>query len=163
MTHAFQFGKRQSWKPDLSSNRKADETALFLVYRLYLRPNAVPSRWDSVRAPRDFSLGGQTQPSGQAGPLRTNPGRTDRRGWGGAGAGARASSKETRPGKLEEPLPAFPDRNLSHPRELTPSSKREPLHPQAEVAQPIVGRSGQGPRMQGTGFQPRLREEESPA
>lgn len=81
----------------------------------------------------------------------------------GAGAGAGASSKETCPGKLEEPLSAFPDRNLSHPRELTPSSKREPLHPQAEVAQPIVGRSGQGPRMQGTGFQPRLREEESPA
>ena len=89
VTHAFQFGKRQSWKPDLSSNRKADKTALFLVYRLYLRSNAVPSRWDSVGAPRDFSPGGQTQPSGQAGPLRTSPGRTDRRGrgWGGRGGG----------------------------------------------------------------------------
>ena len=72
-------------------------------------------------------------------------------------------SKGTCPGTLEEPLPAFPDRNLSHPEELAPRSKREPLHPQAEVTQPIAGRSGQGPRTQGTGFQPRLREEKSPA
>lgn len=32
------------------------------VYRLYRRPNTVPSRWDTVGAPGDFSPGRLTQP-----------------------------------------------------------------------------------------------------
>ena len=57
VTHAFQFGKRQSWRPDLSSNREADEIALLFlcfhsVYRLYLRTDTVPSRWDTQSEPR---------------------------------------------------------------------------------------------------------------
>lgn len=31
MTHASQFRTRQSWKPDLTSNRKADKTTLLLL------------------------------------------------------------------------------------------------------------------------------------
>lgn len=53
------------------------------VYRLYLRPNTVPSRWDTVGAPGDFSPGRLTQPRGQAAlPLHTIPRLTRRGGCG---------------------------------------------------------------------------------
>lgn len=162
MTHAFQFGKRQSWKPDLSSNRKADKTELFLVYRLYLRPNAVPSRWDSVGAPRDFSPEDRRSPAAKLAPCaQSRDGQT-----GGAGVGGGVGGRRAMEPALERwRNPSLPSQiEISPtPRELAPSSKREQLLPQAEVTEPIAGRSGQGPRTQGTGFQPRLREEESPA
>lgn len=72
------------------------------VYRLYLRPNTVPSRWDTVGAPGDFSPGRQTQPRGQAAlPLRTIP-RLTRRG------GVRAPPKGTCPETLEHTSPSLP-------------------------------------------------------
>lgn len=70
----------------LQQKGRQDNDALCFhsVYQLYLRPNTVPSRWDTVGAPRDFIPGGLLQPRGQAGSPAHNS-KTDRQA-GGAGA-----------------------------------------------------------------------------
>lgn len=59
------------------SRQDNDALCFHSVYRLYLRPNTVSSRWDTVGAPRDFIPGGLLQPRGQAGPPAHNS-KTDR-------------------------------------------------------------------------------------
>lgn len=127
------------------------------MYRLYLRPNTVPSRWDTVGAPGDFSPGGLTQLSGQCGRYAQshNP-ETKRRA---ASAGATEGDV---PGNATAHSPFLPPQLKHPPTKTTSQPQGEPLQPQAEATQPTAGRPGKGSRTWATGFQPRRPEEESP-
>jgi len=153
VTHASQFGTRQSWKPDLTSHRKGGQDDVDLcfhsVYRLYQRPNTVPSRWDTVRAPGDFPPGRLTQPRGQAAlPLHTIPRLPRRR-----GAGVRAPPKGTCLETLTLPPPYLPSKIYPTPENCLPAPRGSHSTPR-QVTQPTAGRSGKGPRTSGTGFKP---------
>lgn len=124
MTHASQFGTRQSWKPDLTCNRKADKTTMLFAFTPFI---------DSICASTPSPAGGtQSGPRGtlfrvdccnleaRLDPLRTIPRPTDRR-------GARAPRKGTCCETLEHllsPSPPFPTKIYPAPDNRLPSLKR---------------------------------------
>lgn len=153
MTHAFQFGKRQNWRPDLSSNREArrDRAALCFhsVYRLYLRPDTVPSRWDTQSEPQGtFFREDWRSPEAKLAPLRTIPRRTDRR-------GTRARRKGTCPETLERASPSLHSQIESPPPQRTASQLQEGATPSLGGGH-TAHRSTFRPRPSNTGHWPCL-------
>lgn len=124
MTHASQFGTRQSWKPDLTSNRKADKTTMLFAFTPFI---------GSIYTPALSSAGG-TQ-SGLQGtfflwadcrspearlpphPARAIPTPADRR-------GARAPRKGTCCETLEHTSPSRP-----FPAKISPTPRQRSLSP----------------------------------
>ena len=104
------------------------------VYRFYLRPNTVPSRWDTVGAQSDFSLGGLTQPRGQAGPPAHNP-ETDRQARG-AGASEGDMSCNAR---VLFPLPPFPAKISPTPENCLPAPGGNHCTPRQRSRSPLRG------------------------
>lgn len=105
VTYVFQLGKKSRAGKQISAvtERQTGQHCSLLslhLSALYLRPNTVPSRWDTVGAPRDFAPGGQAQARGQANPPAHNS-ETDWR-------GARAPGKGTCPEMLEHASPSLP-------------------------------------------------------
>lgn len=129
------------------------------VYRLYLRPHTVPSRWDSARTPGDFSPSRLTLSRGQPGPSRVQSAEAQAgRGRGRLGRGRVMQGTST--------LPPPPPPRLKFPptqEELPPSPKRgshsNTPTPAARSPQGVSAKALKTPVL--TSFQIRRPEEES--
>lgn len=107
MTHASQLRTRQSWKPDLTSNRKAEDNVA-LAFTPFIGFISSPTQSPQVghsRSPQGLSYGRLTQPRGRAPPAppRTISRRTEK--GGGCGRLCRGHAVK-RSSTL--PSPAFP-------------------------------------------------------
>lgn len=129
------------------------------VYRLYLRPHTVPSRWDSARTPGDFSPSRLTLSRGQPGPSRVQSAEAQ------AGRG-RGRLRRGRVMQGTSTLPPPPPPRLKFPptqEELPPSPKRgshsNTPTPAARSPQGVSAKALKAPVL--TSFQIRRPEEES--
>lgn len=94
VTHAFQFGKRQSWKPDLSSKQKGRQDSAVLSLSALSALQRRPQQVGLCRSPEGLFSGRTDAAQRPSWPPAHNPGTDRQAGAGVGGKGRGCLAKE---------------------------------------------------------------------